>query len=84
MQPYRKQNNSFQANKNFNRTGMNPYVLAPNGNNKVATGANATPLAIKCSKCNGSNYSRYCKNKKNGVLHNLQEEPTVEDIEGTS
>ena len=31
-QPYRKQNNSFQANKNFNKTGTKPYVPAPNGN----------------------------------------------------
>ena len=28
-------------------------------------------------------YAWYCKNKTNGVLHNLQEEPTVEDIVGT-
>ena len=31
-QPYRKQNNSFQVKKNFNKTGMKPCVPAPNGN----------------------------------------------------
>ena len=70
-QPYRKKNNSFQANKNFNKTGTKPYVPAPNGNNQVARGANATPLAIKYSKCNGPHYAWDCKNQNNGVLHNL-------------
>ena len=71
-------------NKNFNKPGKKPYAQAPNGNKKVASGANATPLAIKCWKCNGMHYARDCKNKNNGVLHNLQEEPTIEDIVGTS
>ena len=31
-QPYRKKNNSFQMNKNFNKTGTKPYLPAPNGN----------------------------------------------------
>ena len=62
---------------------MKPYVPAPNGNKQVASGANATPLVIKCWKCNGTHYARDCKNKTNGVLHNLQEEPTIEDIAGT-
>ena len=62
---------------------MKPYVLALNGNRKVVSGDNATPLAIKCWKCNGMHYAHDCKNKNNGVLHNLQEEPTVEDIAGT-
>ena len=48
LQPYRKQNSIFQANKNFNKTSTKPYVPPPNGNNKVASGANATYLAIKC------------------------------------
>ena len=69
-------------NKNFNKTGTNPYVLAPNGNKEVASGANATPLVIKCWKCNGPHYARDCKNKNNGFFHNLQEEPTIEDIVG--
>ena len=30
--PYKKSNNSFPANKNFNKTGTKPYVLAPNAN----------------------------------------------------
>ena len=46
--PYRKENNSFQVNKNFNKTGTKPYVPAPNGNKEVASGANATLLTIKC------------------------------------
>ena len=62
---------------------MKPYVPSPNGNKQVASGANATPLATKCSKCNGLHYARYCNKKNNGVLHNLQEEPTIEDVVGT-
>ena len=49
---------------------MKPYVPAPNGNKQVASGANATPLAIKCWKCNRLHYDRDCKNKNNGFLHN--------------
>ena len=49
----------------------------------MASGANATPLAIKCWKCNGPHYAQDCKNKNNEVLHNLQEEPIIEDIAGT-
>ena len=70
-------------NKNFNKTGMKLYALAPNGNKQVVSGANATPLVIKCWKCNGPHYARDCKNKNNGLLHDLQEENTVEDIAGT-
>ena len=47
-QPYRKQNNRFQANKNFNRCGTKPYVPAPNVNKPVASGAISTSLQIKC------------------------------------
>ena len=47
-QPYRMQNNSFQENKNFNKPGRNPYVLDANVNKPVASGANSTPLQIKC------------------------------------
>ena len=47
-QPYRKKNNIFQAKKNFNKTCMKLYVPSPNGNKQVASGANATPLVIKC------------------------------------
>ena len=57
LQPYRKKNNSFQVNKNFNKTGIKPYVPAPNRNKHVLSGANATPLTIKCWKCNGSHYA---------------------------
>ena len=46
--PYRKKNNSFSGNKNFNKSGTNLYVPAPNVNKPVASGANATPLQIKC------------------------------------
>ena len=70
-------------NKNLKKTGTKPYVPAPNGNKQVASGANATPLAIKCWKCNGLHYAQDCKNKNNGVLHNLQEEPIIEDIART-
>ena len=45
---YRKQNNSFPANKNFNKLGTNPYVPASNTNKPVAAGgANATLIQIK-------------------------------------
>ena len=70
-------------NKKFNKTGTKPYVPAPNGNKQVASGANDNPLVIKWWKCNGLHYAQECKNKNNGVLHSLQEEPTVEDIAGT-
>ena len=47
--PYRKQNNSFPANNNFNKPGTKPYVPAPNANKPVAAGgANATLIQIKC------------------------------------
>ena len=46
-QPYRKKNNNFPANKNLNKYGMKPYVPAPNVNNPVASGSNATLLPIK-------------------------------------
>ena len=82
-QPYRKQNNNFPANKDFNKYGTNPYVPTPNGNKVVTSGANATPLQIKFYKCSRPHYVRECKNKTDGVLHNLQEEPTIEDILGT-
>ena len=82
-QPYRKKNNIFQVNKNFNKTGTKPCVRAPNGNKQVSSGANATPLAIKCWKCNGMHYAQDCKNKNSGFLYNLQEEPTIENIAGT-
>ena len=82
-QPYKKQNNSFQVNMNFNKSGMKPYVPVSNVNNPVASGANATPLHIKCWKCRGTHCARDCKNKTDGVLHNLQEELTVEDIAKT-
>ena len=36
--PYRKQNNSFPANKKFNKLGTKPYVPAPNAKNTVANG----------------------------------------------
>ena len=82
-QPYRMQNNSFQANKNFNKYGTKPYVPAANVNKLVASGANATPLQIKWWKWSRPHYARDCKNKTGGVLHNLQEEPTIEDIAET-
>ena len=43
-QPYRKHNNSFQVNKNFNKSSTMPYVLASNVNKPIASGDNATPL----------------------------------------
>ena len=47
--PYKKQNNNFPANKNFNKSGMKPYVPAPNANKPVAArGANATLIQMKC------------------------------------
>ena len=70
-------------NKNFNKYGNRPYVPATNVNKLVASGSNATPLQIKCWKCSGPHYARDCKNKTNGVLHNLQEEQNSKDIAGT-
>ena len=43
-QPYRKQNNSFQANKNFNKSSTKPYVPTSNVNKLVSSGTNATLL----------------------------------------
>ena len=64
---------------------MNPYVPAPNDNKPAANGgSNVSPLQIKCWKFQGPQYARDCKNKTNGVLHNLQEEPMVEDIAKTA
>ena len=83
-QPYIKKNNIFQANKKFNKSVTKPYVPTPNVNKLVASAANATPLPIKCWKCSGPHYAQDCKNKTGGVLHRLQEEPTVEDIARTS
>ena len=46
---YRKKNNSFPANKKFNKSGTKPYVLAPNANKSAINGrVNVTPLQIKC------------------------------------
>ena len=81
--PYKKHNNSFPTNKKFNKTGTKTCVPAANGKNPVASGANATLLQIKCWKCTGPHYAQDCKNKTGGVLHNLQEEPTKEEIAGT-
>ena len=62
---------------------MKPYVPAANINKPVASGANVTPLQIKWWKCSRPHYAWYCKNKTGEVLHNLQEEPIVEDIART-
>ena len=46
--PYRKHNNNFPANKNFNESDTKPYVPAPNANKLAANGgANVSPLKIK-------------------------------------
>ena len=56
--PYRKQNNNFPTNKNFDKLSTKPYVPAPNVNNLVANGgANIVPLQVKCWKCQGTHYS---------------------------
>ena len=56
--PYRKQNNIFPANKNFNKSGTKPYVLAPNANKTVVVrGANPIPLQVKCWKCSRPHYA---------------------------
>ena len=70
-------------NKNFNRSSTNPYVPTANVNKPVESGSNATPLHIKCWKFVEPHYARDCKKNTGGVLHNLQEEPTVDDIAGT-
>ena len=82
--PYRKQNNNFPTNKNFNQTGTKPYVPAPNANKPAENGgASVALLQIKCWKFQEPHYDRDCKNKTNGVLNKLQEEPTKEDIAKT-
>ena len=42
--PYRKQNNSFPANKNFNKSGTKPYVPAPNANKPATNGGDNVSL----------------------------------------
>ena len=49
--PYRKQNNIFLANKNFNKTGTNPYVPTPNANKLVANGE---PMLPRCKSNTGN------------------------------
>ena len=41
--PYRKQNNKFPTNKNFNKTCTNPYVPAPNANKLASNGEPMLP-----------------------------------------
>ena len=55
--PYRNKNNIFQVNKNFNKSGTRPYVPAANASKPVSSGANSTPLQIKCWKCSGPQYA---------------------------
>ena len=62
---------------------MKPYVPPDNVNKPISSGAKDILLQIKYRKCSGPHYARDCKNKTNGVLHNLQEEPSVEDITRT-
>ena len=50
---------------------------------RTSGGANASPLQIKCWKFQGLHSSRDCTNKTKGVLHNLQEDPMVEDMAST-
>ena len=63
---------------------MKPYVPASNVNKPIASGSNSTPLQTKCWICSGLHYAQYYKNKIDGVFHNLHEEPSAEDIGGTS
>ena len=46
-QTYIKKKNISPTNKNFNKSGTNPYVPAPNGNKLVSSGANTTLIPIK-------------------------------------
>ena len=56
--PYKKHNNNFIENKNFNKSGTKPYVAAPNSSKLVEFGGeNATPIQIKCWKCSGPHYA---------------------------
>ena len=71
-------------NMNFNKLGTKPYVPDTNINKLVASGANATPLQIKCWKCSGTHYARDYKKKTGGILHKLQEEPTIKGIDRTT
>ena len=46
-------------------------------------GAKDSPLQVSCWKFQGPHYAKYCPNKTNGVLQNLQEYPIVEDMAST-
>ena len=79
--PYQKHNNIFLSNQNFNKTGAWINVPTPNTNRPVANrGSKASPLWVSCWKFQGPHYTRNYPNKINGVLHNLEEDPTVEDM----
>ena len=56
--PYKKQNNIFPANKNFNKTGIDQYVPAPNAKKPATNGGrNVSPLQIKCWRCQQHRYA---------------------------
>ena len=82
--PYKKQNNSFPPNKNFNKPSAWPNVPAPNSDRPTLNeGAKVFSLQVSCWKCQGPHYASDFQNKTNGFLHNLQEDPIVEDMDST-
>ena len=83
-QPYRKQNNNLPSTINFNKIGAQPNVLALNTNRPgTPRGEKDSMQMVSCWKFQWPHYTRDCPNKTNGVLHNLQEDPTIEEMDST-
>ena len=80
----RKQNKSIPTNINFNKTCAKRNAPAANTNRLAANGgAKGVLLQVNCWKFKGPHYARDCPNKTDGVLHNLQEDPTIEYMAST-
>ena len=81
---YRKHNNSFPSKRYFNKIGARPNVPSPNTNIPIVNaGSKDASLQLSHWKYQGPYYVRYCPNETSGVLHNLHEYPTLEDMSST-